>query len=427
MALEDRRAHQEACNRCSQCKFVPMPESMEFASICPSIDYGNFHAYSAGGKITTSYMLMEDRAPVSPKVVESVYACTMCGGCDVACKTNMGDEVEPLGTLYELRAHMAREGHVPEVLGKMIEKLRREGSHLGSRGERSLWADGLGLKDAVREKVDILLHVDGENAFDRAQWPQLKALIKLLQAAGLDFGIAYDAENDSGALAYDLGFQDDARALAVHQKRLLQQCGASVLLTASASAYAAFRGLYPRMGASLDGVRIAHSTELVAELVGSGRLKLGATKPVKATYHDPCRLGRLSEPFQPWSGELRKVLNTLVIPEPARPQRFGANGQYEAPRQLLRALDGLELVEMQRNREFAFCCGAGSGVAQVYPEMGDMAAVNRLREAQETGASCVVTACAGCQGHLAKTASAHGIDLQVRGVFDLLADALPEA
>lgn len=427
MSLEDRRPYLEACTRCSQCKFVPVPASREFSSICPSIDHGQFHAYSGGGKVITSYALHSGVATITPQVVDSVYACTMCGGCDVACKVNMGEEVEPLDSLYELRAHLVREGAAPAPLAGQVDALRREGSHLGQRAERSLWAEGLGLKDATAERVDVLLHVDGENAFDRAQWPQLQALVRMLQAAGVDFGIAYDAERDSGGFAFDLGFQDEARELARHQQQLLAQSGATILLCAGAGAYAAFRGHYPRLGVALDGVRIVHSTEYVAELLDTGRLRLQASARLTATYHDPCRLGRLSETVEPWSGGTIDVLNILTVPDGTRPVRFGVNGQYEAPRRLLRHIAGLDLVEMERNREFAYCCGAGAGVAEAYPAMGETAAVGRLNEARATGAACVVTACGGCQRHLAATASAHAMDIEVRGIFEVLADAIQQA
>ena len=425
MALEDRTRYQESCNRCSQCKFVPMPQSEAFASICPSIDYGQFHAYSGSGKVITSYALAKGMVQVTPRVVESVYACTMCGGCDTACKTNAGDDIDPLDTLYELRAYMAQRGHAPAALTALMDTLRRDGSHRGPRAERSRWAAGLGLRDATREKVEVLLHVDGDNAHDPAQWPQLQALVRVLQAAGVNFGIAYDAESDAGALAFDLGFQDDARKLATQQQQLLRQSGASVLLAASAAAYTAFRSFYPRLGVSLDGVRVVHSTEYVAELAASGRVKLAGSHTLRATYHDPCKLGRLSEPYTPWSGKYITVLNTMSVPDSPRPHRFGNEGQYDAPRQLLRGVQGLELVEMERTREFSYCCGGGAGAAEAYPEMGAIAGVSRLKEARKTGATHLVTACATCQRHLAATAAEHGIDIKVCGVFDLLADSLP--
>jgi dimethylglycine catabolism B len=423
MSLQDRRQYQESCVRCSQCKFVPAPASREFASLCPSIDHGEFHAYSGGGKVITSYALMEGKAAVTERLVDSVFSCTMCGACDTACKTNEGDNVEPLDTLYELRAHLAREGHVPAPMQALVERLRAEGSHHGSRAERSRWAAGLGLKDATREPVAVLLHVGGSNAFDRSQWGQLRALVRLLEAARVDFGIAFDAERDAGSLAYDLGFQEDARALALHQQQLLKASGAGVLLVAGAEDYAAFRNLYPRLGVALQGVRVVHSTEFLEELLITGQLKLQASREGRVTYHDPCRLGRLSELYTPWQGQWITVLNTVAVPDSPRPVLYGNGGQYDAPRRLLQRVQGLELVEMERNREFAYCCGAGAAAALTYPAMANRAALKRLEEARATGADCVVTACAGCQRHLAAAAAAHGIALHVQGVLEVLAQA----
>jgi Fe-S oxidoreductase len=142
------------------------------------------------------------------------------------------------------------------------------------------------------------------------------------------------------------------------------------------------------------------------------------------TYHDPCRLGRLSEPYQPWSGEWTVAMNTLKVPDSRRPVRFGNDGNYEAPRQLLRRIDGVQVVEMERNRLFAYCCGAGGGAREAYPAMARTAAVHRLKEARATGADKLVTACNGCQRHLAQAAAEHGIDIEVQGLFDLLAASL---
>lgn len=423
MSLQDRRQYQESCIRCSQCKFVPAPKSREYASLCPSMDHGQFHAYSGGGKVITSYALMEGKAAVTERLVNSVFACTMCGACDTACKTNEGDNVEPLDTLYELRAHLADQGHVPALMQTLMERLRRDGSHHGPQAERSRWAEGLGLKDATRERVDVLLHVGGSNAFDTHQWDQLYVLVRLLRAASVDFGVAFDAERDAGGLAYDLGFQDDARTLAQHQQRLLKASGASVLLSACAEDYAAFRNLYPRLGVSLQDVRVVHSTDFLEELLAAGKLQLRTQGEGKFTYHDPCRLGRLSEPYTPWQGQWITVLNTMAVPDSPRPVLYGNGGNYEAPRRLLQRVQGLQLVEMERNREFAYCCGAAAGAAQTYPAMADGAALTRLREAKATGASTLVTACAGCQRHLGAVAAAHGIELQVQGVLDVLANA----
>lgn len=423
MALEDRTKYQERCSRCSQCKFVPAPASHEFSSACPSIDYGNFHAYSGGGKVITGYAMARGVASATPEAIDSVFACTMCGACDTACKTNMGDDVEPLDTLYELRAHMAAAGHVPAALSDLAERIERDGSHLGPPRRQGHWAEGLGLKDASRETAAVLLHVGPENAQDPAQWPQIHVLVDILRRAGVDFAIFFETETDGGSLAFDLGYRKLATDLALRQRDQLQRSGATTLLTASAPAYAAFRNVYPRLAIDLGGVQIRHVTEFVAELVSDGRTGLAAARPVRATYHDPCKLGRLSEPFEPWSGTRLMVHNTLHVFDTLRPQRFGTGGQYEAPRQLLRGAGGIELVEMERNREFSFCCGAGAGVPTAYPDMADMAAVSRLEEACKTGASHLVTACGGCRKHLSAVAVRRAIPIEVCGIFDLVTGA----
>lgn len=427
MSLADRRQFQEACTRCSQCKFVSTPSHADFASACPSIDYGHFNAYSGGGKVITSYALATGKAPVTPELIDTVYACTMCGACDTLCKTNQGDTVEPMDTLYALRAHLAKKGHAPRPQVDATQRLRKEGSHLGARAERSRWADGLQLKNATREPVEVLLHAGGSNAFDRTQWPQLHAIVKLLTRAGIHFGIAYDDETDAGGLAYDVGFQDITRELGVKYQQRLAASRASVLVSACASDYAAFRNLYPRLGITFKKVRVAHITEYLAELLACGRLPQPSTgTPTQTvTYHDPCRLGRLSEQYEPWEGKFITVHNTMLVPDSPKPVRFGTKGNYDAPRQLLTSAGGVKLVEMPRNREFAYCCGAGAATGEAYPELAQMAAVNRLREAQSTGAYCIVTACAGCQQHLASAAKANGIGIEVRGVIETIAGNLP--
>jgi Fe-S oxidoreductase len=427
MSIEDLHVYQESCTRCSQCKFLPMPDSADFATICPSIDYGQFHAFSGSGKLITAYALSQGKAAVNDRLVESVYACTMCGACDTACKTNLGDLVEPLDTLYELRAKLASDGHVPSAIAEAMRRMRQEGSRFGPRSERSVWAEGLGLPDATRRRVEVLLHVGDSNAHDRGAWRQLHTVVQLLRQAGVDFGIAYDAESDAGGYAHDTGFRADALRLAQEQAERVRRSGATVLLTACADAYAAFRNVYPRLGVSLEGVHVMHTTDFLVQLVESGQLALAGACDTTVTYHDPCRLGRLSEPYKPWKGQWVTVMNTLSVPGSRRPVRFGNDGNYEAPRRLLRRIEGVRLVEMERNRLFAYCCGAGAGAKEAYPEMAQAAAVQRLREAESTGASKLVTACTGCQRHLSEIAASNGIRIEVQGLFDLLASSLESA
>jgi len=172
------------------------------------------------------------------------------------------------------------------------------------------------------------------------------------------------------------------------------------VIVVSGSCLGVIRSKYPDY-ASKPGVEIVHATEAIAELIEDGSLKLNQPVHQKVTYHDPCYLGRQSEPTPEWKGEEKIALGVMTYTEPPRPVNFGTNGVFEAPREILGAVPGLDFIEMQRVREYAYCCGGGGGAPEAYPELARTAAEHRLEEARSTGAETLVTACASCMGQLA--------------------------
>ena len=408
------------CWRCSHCKWVPSPKSSEFAQACPSIEWGNFHAFSGGGKVITAFALKDGEADYTDTAMESMFACTMCGACDTSCKNNNGELIEPLSVLYAARAHIVQQGHALPAHAAMVENLRREGNAAGRpRAERSLWCEGLGLKDASRTKADVLLHIGCENAYDEGRWVELRALVALLQRAGVDFGIVYDREAATGETAYDVGFQDDARALAAAMAKVISDAGTRQVVTCSSSSYAGIRNIWPRLG--VTSCDVMHITDYVERLVETGDIVIDGDFEGVVTYHDSCKLGRLSEASIPSSPGWTKVLNTLSIHDGPKQVLFGNDGLYEPPRKLLNRLRGLKLVEMERDRIGSYCCGAAGGAKEAYPAFSKFAAERRLAEARAAGASVMVTACGGCTGHLRNVAEQNGLPIQVMGVFELLA------
>ena len=416
--LEENIAH---CWRCSHCKWVPAPVSNEFANACPSIEYGNFHAFSGGGKLITAHALTTGDAGYSDEMMESVFACTMCGACDTSCKINHGEMIEPLEVLYALRAKVASDGRSLPVHQTQIGNLRKTGNPFAKpAAERARWAAGLGIADALAAPVDVLLHIGCDSSFDETLWPELRAIVALLRKVGVDFGILYARETASGELAYDLGFQDDARALAMTLGEAIAESKAARVVTCSAGSFSAFRNIWPRVGIAAPAQPVSHITEFVEDLIDSGRLVIAARTTERITYHDPCKLGRLSEVRVPAEPSWTRVLNIMMIHEKPKQILFGNDGLYEAPRHLLKRLGGLDLVEMERNRVASYCCGAKGGGADAFPEFGALAARNRLDEAEKTGASVLVTACGGCQQHLRRQAAADGRAIRVTGIFELL-------
>ena len=182
---------------------------------------------------------------------------------------------------------------------------------------------------------------------------------------------------------------------------LLDETKAQTVVTVSGSCLGALRSKYPEY-ARAPKAQVLHATEFLAGLIKDGRLRL--PKPVrrKVTYHDPCYLGRQSEPPLTWKGECKVTHGCMTYTDPPKEINRGVNGVYEPPRQILRAIKGLDFVEMYRIREYSYCCGGGGGVPLAYPGLALSAAIDRLEEAKDVGAECLVTACHHCRANLSK-------------------------
>jgi Fe-S oxidoreductase len=132
----------------------------------------------------------------------------------------------------------------------------------------------------------------------------------------------------------------------------------------------------------------------------------------------------LSEPFIPWEGVERKVLGQVIVKDPPKEYRRGTSGIYEPPRDVLRSIPGLEIVEMERIKEYAWCCGAGGGVKEAYPEFALSTADERIEEAMATGAEALVTSCSWCERNFRDALERSGANIKLYDTVELLIEAL---
>ena len=423
MALTDHRADAMRCTRCSYCKWIPfdLVRSHRFARGCPSVEAGKFHAYSAGGRLVTALSLMDGRSEVTDRVVDSVFRCQLCGNCDVACKLCRYD-MEPLLALRELRAHLVAMDRVPDSYRPLQERGRAVLAGGGrSPDERNAWAEGLGLVDASREQADVVFFAGCRYALEASLRAAVRTQVRVLQAAGLAVGILPQA-GCCGGLADKMGGRDVAEALGA---RVLDQwlaAGVKTVVTPCADCRHLFTRAYPALEGAREGMpQVLHTVELVHDLVKDGALELAVPVSRTVTYHDPCHLGRQGEPYEPWDGVETKVYGQAVVYDPPRPRYNGARGVYQAPRDLLAAIPGLRFVEMERNREAAWCCGAGGACREAYPEYSAATAAERLLEAEATGAEALVTACSRCELNFSEGVAAGVAKLEVHDVLELVA------
>ena len=184
MSLSDRKHQLLQCIRCSACKWVTTPRisGWDFASGCPSMDYGQFHAYSGGGKTIIAAALEEGRIGYSDPMLEAVFTCSMCGNCQISCNLNYGGNVEPLQNIRELRAKAVEDGQSDPAHMMTMDYLKREDNIFGKpKADRAKWAEGLDIKDALEAKTEVYLHVGCHYAYDEELWPIIRGAVNVLR------------------------------------------------------------------------------------------------------------------------------------------------------------------------------------------------------------------------------------------------------
>lgn len=381
------------CCRCSLCKFPPLAQikSSRFSSVCCSMDYGYFHAWSGSGKLIMGLSLLENRIEkISEKMRDAFLQCTLCGACDVSCKYSTNIEV--LDSIFDIRHYMVKTIGAHPVHLNYLKKTKEFFNPYGeAHAKRQDWINATNIIQNPDAKT---LFFTGCTAAYRQQ-DMVRASAEILNAGKLEFRVSND-EHCCGSPIYRSGQIDEARAFFVHTIELFAREGITEVITACPGCYAMFVAEYPKylegdLFETWKSIKFRHMVEVIEDLMAKKKIKIKtlAEMPeqnkVIATYHDPCHLGRGAEPWIPeWKGTVKKVFNSVKIYDPPKKYRRGTNGLYKSPRYILKNLaeSGVEFVEMFRINEYTYCCGSGGGVKAAYPEMALTTATERLDEAE---------------------------------------------
>ncbi|MFC2991913.1 (Fe-S)-binding protein [Halomonas tibetensis] len=315
---------------------------------------------------------------------ETLWSCTTCRACVEECPMM----IEHVDAIVDMRRFLTLErgetpNKAPEVLDNLIATDNPGGFAPGSRMN---WAADLNLPlIADLQQVDVLLWL-GDGAFDMRNQRTLRALVKVLRAAEVDFAVLGNEERDSGDVARRLGDEATFQSLAKRNIATLAKYRFQQIVTCDPHSFHVLGNEYGELGGVYD---VRHHSTYIAELHDAGRLAFSPWKGGSVTYHDPCYLGRY-------------------------------NGEYEAPRRVLEAL-GIELNEMQRSGFRSRCCGGGGG-APITDIPGERRIPDmRMNDVKESGAALVAVGCPQCtamlEGVVDKTA-------EVRDIAELVADAI---
>jgi Fe-S oxidoreductase len=328
---------------------------------------------------------------------QDLWLCTTCAACEALCPRG----VSPDDVILPLRQLAWKDRAAPKGLSNVMWDLQFDGNPWGQPpSARSDWAKGLTIK-RFEPTDEALYYVGCTSSYDPRMRKVARAIAETLQAADVAFGTFGDDEPCCGDPVRGLGQLEYLEDLVGRNTELFRGAGVQRLVTTSPHCFDMFRNEYP----GLKDVEVLHYTQYLAQLLREGRLRLEdllnmkvggeRSAPLRVTFHDPCYLGR-------------------------------HNQEYEAPRELLAAIPGLEVVEMEASRVFGLCCGGGGGRMFMETEAGERFADLRVDQATDTGAEVLVTACPHCITCLEDAARGTG-RLKVLDVAELVRMAVVPA
>ena len=317
------------------------------------------------------------------------YECTICGQCRSICPARL-DTIEMWENMREFLVANGlgpMEAHQPLV--KSIENY--DNPWMQPRSQRSRWSKRLGegvvIGDSSKEPHEVLYFVGCTAAYD----PNIRAMAentaRVLSRAGVDFGTLGNDEGCCGSTMMRTGLAESTKGMVLRNIERFEKASPSLIVTSCAGCYKTISQDYPKHGKL--PAKIVHITELVAELLASGELSPTGRVGKKVSFHDPCHLGRHI-------------------------------GLYDQPRRILESIPGLELVEMERNRENARCCGAGGGVKTAFPELASDISGLRVDDAESVGCEILSTSCPFCYQSLKSAIGSKNSGIEMVDMMELL-------
>jgi len=350
---------------------------------CPTFSVTHRESRNARGRNALAFNLLNGAIEPSKELAEAFYSCTTCQACTYFCPARVKvDEI-----VEGVRKKLYKAGLTPEpVLGIRDNIFKMGNVYASAKADRiDIYPPALKekiQKGELKKEAETLLFMGCVPSY--LDMKMVPSLIKPLDAAGVDYTSLGTEEGCCGFPLFLMGTEE----FQPHAQKVIERIkatGARELVTPCAGCYKTFKKIYPGVGDL--GLEVYHSVHYLLKLITEGKITFKGELGKKVTYHDPCDLGRAFQIF-------------------------------EEPRNILKAIPGLEFVEMARNRLQARCCGGGGGVLANNPDMAVEIAAERVRDALAVGAEIIVSGCAACKDNLKKGAKM--IPKQERGKIKVM-------
>jgi glycolate oxidase len=346
-----------ACIQCGFCR-----------AGCPTFGESTLESLNAKGRVTLAYNMLTDRLQPSQDLAKRLYQCMLCLNCKAFCPA----QVKVSDIVRSARERLVAEGYLPDAFKPVLTAMLDAANPLLQDPAKRADSYPANYRRAVPGETEAILHLGCVTSFQDVKI--IPGVMKILDAAGVNYGAMGEEESCCGYLAYLVGDMDTFHKAASLYMDRLGKFKPKDLVTTCAGCLKTFRDLYPEYGHG-NGHRIEHAVELIERLIDEGRLSFSENaKPMKVVYHDPCDMGRHM-------------------------------GVYEPPRSIIKSLPGVELLEFPLNRDKAKCCGGGGGMKGFDNDLAGEIGYKRVLSAVALGADAIVSACPSCKGTFNQSAA----------------------
>ena len=385
------------CTECGRCRVV-CPTALTGKPLDPKIFIGDVRdaVYEATPGIlteTSGPRKRRERRSARRDLIggwiseDTIWACTMCGFCTTACPVFIIPAVDKIA---EMRRYLVLDkAEFPKEVQNAFRGMETNGNPWNiSSATRADWAKDLPVAtmgEAGDKEIEVLFWVGCAGSYEDRAKRVSKALVEILDAAGVSFAILGNEETCTGDSARRMGNEYLFQMLAQQNVETLNGYKVRKIVTNCPHCMNCLKNEYGDFGGHYE---VVHGSQLVSDLIQAGRVKMGTEIPESITFHDPCYLGRY-------------------------------NGVYDAPRDILRAIPGLRLTELPRSREKGLCCGAGGGRMWMEEKLGTRINQERMREIADTGASSVGVSCPFCMVMIGNAKDEIGVATQPFDVLEL--------
>jgi glycolate oxidase len=369
-----------ACIQCGFCR-----------AGCPTFAESTLESLNAKGRVTLAYNMLLGRLEPSEDLAKRLYQCMLCLNCKSVCpaQVNVADIVR------NARQKLVEKGFLPEGFKVALAAMLDVANPLLASPQKRTDSYPPGYKKAVPKQTEAMLHLGCVASFQDVKI--IPSFMKILDKAGVNYGAIGEEETCCGYLAYLVGdMKTFKKTMEMYLERVAKY-QPKQLITTCAGCLKTFRDLYPKYGNN-GKLEVLHGVELMEKLIGEGKLPFDQRAlAMKVVYHDPCDIGRHM-------------------------------GVYEPPRNVIKAIPGVELLEFPLNRAQAKCCGGGGGMKGFDNEMAGDIGYKRLLSAIDLGAEAIVSACPSCKGTFNQAAARARRDkkgkIKVLDITELIAQRL---